>query len=112
MAQPVYFYAGGLYFACTHPPPPSATASAQAAQKEVDAALPIGSTKEAVETWLESQGLGHYEFPHYNERFITISAGKSVYKGYIFDLRLQMYFYFDQNGKLSKKDVRVVSIGL
>src|ERR1019366_7465807 len=96
IAQPLYVITGGLYFDWTHPAPPSASAVEQAARNQVDAALPVGSTKVEVETWLDSQNLGRSEIEDQNGHSIRIFAGKSIYEGYYFHLFLRMEFDFDQ----------------
>ena len=74
--------------------------------------LPIGSTRKEVEAWLTSQGTYQNEIVDEDGRSLGIAAEKTVYKGFFYNLELQMYFYFDQEGKLYKRWLRVVSVGL
>ena len=108
----ICFCVAGLYFVCTHPPPPSPVAVEQATRAQVDVALPIGSTREEVETWLESQGIHRANIEDSDGHFQGIWVEKTMYKGFFYNLEVQMEFSFDQNGNLSRKRVRVVSVGL
>jgi hypothetical protein len=82
-------------------------------QKEVNADLPTGCPRQQVEGWLRARGVPFTDvLAIMDGRKIGLSATIPQPCGSWGDQEIQMFFYFDENDKLTKSIVREVVYSL
>jgi hypothetical protein len=88
-------------------------AAVDAVRRKVEAALPPGSSREDVKSWLAAEELPASEVIYEDSRRFAILAGKRLpsdnWLGFYDCLELE--FSFDSDGNLEREFVRIVSIG-
>jgi len=99
------------YYVSTIPHAMTIPEAERLAREQIDP-LPMGSTKNEVGTWLDSERAYHVERVDNDGRLVSIWGEKTLFRGLLYNLELHMEFFFDQEGKLSKKWWRVVSVNL
>ena len=88
-------------------PAPDVKGDEAAIRRKVAEALPLGSTKEQVETWLKGQGLPYGNLVDVaHDKFVGFGVRTPYTKQYVSG-EVRMEFHFDDDGKLVKEDVDI-----
>jgi hypothetical protein len=78
-------------------------------KKEIAAALPLGATRESVESWIRSKEMDpRYVYSGEDERIFAVSCFVDRRSG-LYTYTVYLYFYLDEHDKLTKYDVDVRS---
>jgi hypothetical protein len=107
----VVFVAAFLVYSCafitTQSPIP---ADEQEARCRAAAALPIGSSRKQVESWLASEGFSFGQLIEPDGNLITVGSFKQYANWHGETGRLEMYFEFNSDGKLHSCTVHIARI--
>jgi hypothetical protein len=88
-------------------------AAEDAVRRKLEAALPPKASRDNVKIWLAAEGFSSSDIFDGGDRLVGIQAGKRLssdnWLGF-YDF-LDLYFYFNADGKLERQDVRIISTG-
>jgi len=108
-----------LFWGCSLTSQSTSSSSAKEIEKEVEVALPLGSNRSEIETWLTSRGIEfeyttlpigecvgspHYRFP-WEDNYSGAILGNIKHESFLKSREIHLCFILDVNGRLRHQEV-------